>query len=593
MRFPVLRVLDRLPGSGRVREFDRRWNSSEPFAFSRTQVTVCAVAAAIAGVVSASVALRQSAPTIHPDEWGFLLNGRVIFGHNEATIPTGSFYPAGFGLVTGLLGEITGTLAGAYRGTLVVNAVLCVLVALASHKVARDVFGLEGRPALVAALLSYVVPGTIVTSLFAWAETAARLAFLLFVLGFHRVAGSRRAAGLCVLGFLVGLMPALHGRYTLFLPLVCGVFLWWGWRRDVSRIAAIGACTLTAVGYVLSYLLNRYVKTRLYLESYDQENRLLRRLVNPTVWPALLRTMVGQSWYLVATMAGFLAVGAAWGVWLVRSRGGIRTLRTDPLRLTTAMVLGCTALLIFTGGLQLLYGYRGDHLIYGRYVEILVPALIVMSCAGAVSNPLLARRAWLSGAVATAVVAVVYVVVDWGDGVKGGWIRHEIVFPNIIGTDAVRYLVQPGLLTFAAVFAAAGVALWWTSRRSGALAVASLLVVLAVGSTWSAEQSVLPRTWRHEQSGESVQVVEQSGADLIGFDTGQRNDRAYYYLRWKLFPVRLVRFDISAPGSVIPTEYSCVYGFGNRPPADGVWRIVAEEKVLERVLWQRAGTDRC
>jgi hypothetical protein len=44
---------------------------------------------------------------------------------------------------------------------------------------------------------------------------------------------------------------------------------------------------------------------------------------------------------------------------------------------------------------------------------------------------------------------------------------------------------------------------------------------------------------------------------------------------------------------VIPSEYSCVYGFGNRPPADGVWRIVAEEKVLERVLWQRAGTDRC
>jgi hypothetical protein len=415
----------------------------------------------------------------------------------------------------------------------------------------------------------------------------------LFVLGFHRVAGRRSAAGLCGLGFFVGLMPALHGRYTLFLPLVCGVFLWWGRHRDASRTAAVAGCTLAAAGYVLSYLLNRYVKTRLYLESYDQENRLLRRLVNPTVWPALLRTMVGQSWYLVATMAGFLAVGVAWGVWFVRSRGGLRSLRTDPMRITAAMVLGCTALLIFTGGLQLLYGYRGDHLIYGRYVEILVPALIVMSCAGAVSSPLLARRAWLSGAVITAVVAVVYVVVDWGDGVKGGWIRHEIVFPNIIGTDAVRYLVQPGLLTFAAVFAAVGGALWWTSRRSGALAIASMLVLLAVGSAWSAEQSVLPRTWRHEQSGETVPALRESGADLIGFDTGQRNDRAYYYLRWKLFPVRLVRFDISAPGSVIPAEYSCVYGFGNRPPADGVWRIVAEEKVLERVLWQRAGTDRC
>jgi hypothetical protein len=226
-------------------------------------------------------------------------------------------------------------------------------------------------------------------------------------------------------------------------------------------------------------------------------------------------------------------------------------------------------------------------------VEILVPALIVMSVAGAALNPLLARRAWLTGAVATAVVAVVYVIVDWGDGVKGGWIRNEIVFPNIVGTDAVRYLVQPGLITFAAVFSAFGLALWWTSRRSGALAMASLLLLLAVGSTWSAERSVLPRTLRHQQSGETVAALRDAGTTLLGFDTGQRNDRAYYYLRWKLFPVRLVRFDISAPGSSIPAEYSCVYGFGNRPPADGEWRIVAEEKVLERVLWQRAGSDRC
>ncbi|MGA1361867.1 MAG: hypothetical protein ACO36A_02980 [Ilumatobacteraceae bacterium] len=576
-----------------VREFDRRWNNPEPFVFTRAHVIVCAVAAAVAGVVSASVAFRQMAPTIHPDEWGFLLNGRVLFGHDEAVIPTGSFYPAGFGLVTGLLGEVTGTLSGAYRGTLIVNVVLCVLVALAAHRVARRVFGLDARPALIAALLAYVVPGTLVTALFAWAETAARLAFLVFVLAFHRVVHTRSAAGLCGLGLYVGLMPALHGRYTLFLPLVGAVFLWWAWHRDAARIAAAAACGFMVLGYAGSYVLNRYVKTRLYLESYDQENRLLRRLINPTVWPALLRTMVGQSWYLVATMAGFLLVGGVWGVSVVRSRGGLRTLRTDPVRLTAAVMLGCTALLVFTGGLQLLYGYRGDHLIYGRYVEILVPALIVMSVAGAALNPLLARRAWLTGAVATAVVAVVYVIVDWGDGVKGGWIRNEIVFPNIVGTDAVRYLVQPGLLTFAAVFSALGLALWWTSRRSGALAMASLLALLAVGSGWSAERSVLPRTLRHQQSGETVAALRDAGTALLGFDTGQRNDRAYYYLRWKLFPVRLVRFDISAPGSSIPAEYSCVYGFGDRPPADGEWRIVAEEKVLERVLWQRAGSDRC
>jgi hypothetical protein len=261
--------------------------------------------------------------------------------------------------------------------------------------------------------------------------------------------------------------------------------------------------------------------------------------------------------------------------------------------LTLLVVLSCSGLLVFTGGLQLLYGNRGDHLIYGRYVEILVPTLIVLSVAAASHDALLARRAWLTGAVATAVVAAVYVLVDWGDGVKGGWVRNEIVFPNIIGTDAVRYLVQPGLITFALVFSLVGGALWWVSRSGGGRAVVALVVVLAVGSVWSVERSILPRTWRHARSGESVALVRDSGARLIGFDTGERNDRSYYYLRWKLFPVRVVRFDISAPGSVIPEGYSCVYGFGNRPPADGQWRVVADERVLERVLWQRVDADHC
>lgn len=551
------------------------------------------LAAVVAGAFSVSVAFRQAAPTIHPDEWGFLLDGRVIFGHHEAPMPTGSFYPAGFGLVTGLLAEITGDLAGAYRGTLLVNAFLCLAVGFAAYRVSRRVFAMSVSAAVVAATLSYVVPGTVVSALFAWPEVAARLAFLLFVLFFHRVATSRGTVAMCLFGLFVGVMPALHGRYTLFLPVVCLVYLWWGWHRDVPRVRALTGCVATTVGYAFAYALNRYVKVRLYTESYDQENRLLRRLINPTVWPALLRTMTGQMWYLVGTLAGFLAVGVVWAVVEVRRAGGLRAVRTDPLRLTLAVLLACAGLLIFTGGLQLLYGNRGDHLIYGRYVEILVPALIVLSCAAASREALLARRAWLLGAVVTAVVAAVYVVVDWGDGVKGGWVRNEIVFPNIVGTDAVRYLVQPGLITFAAVFAAAGMALWWVSRSGGGRAVAALVVVLAVGSAWSADRSVLPRTWRHAESGETVPLIRDPGATLVGFDTGERNDRAYYYLRWKLFPVDLVRFDISAPGSVIPSQYSCVYGFGNRTPADGEWRIVAEEKVLERVLWQRVGTDHC
>lgn len=576
-----------------LRRLDRRLHADGSVDFTRLHRRVALLSAAAAGLVSLSVALRQYGPTVHPDEWGFLLNGRVIMGHTEAQIPTGSFYPAGFGLVTGPLAELTGSLAAGYRATLIVNFLLCVMVGVTARLVARRVFSMGESAATVAGALAFVVPGTIVTSLFAWPETAARLAFLVFVLWFHRIAQERRGGPMLLFGFLVGLMPGLHGRFTLVLPVVCSVFLRWGLRRDISRVLAVGVCAVTTCGYVCSYLLNRFVKTSLYGASYDQENRLLRRLVDPSLWPALVRTMTGQSWYLVATTGGLVAVAVVYMVGRVRSGGGLRTVRTDPTRLTCLVIVVNTALLVFTGGLQLLFGNRGDHLIYGRYVEILVPVILVAGCAAVEASRLLALRAWLSGAIGTFAVALLYVLVDMGDGVKGGWARNDIVFPNIVGTDAMRYVVRPGLVTFGAAFAVVGLLLWWFYRRHGAWAPVLMVVLLAVGSSWSAQRSILTRTDDLEATGVSVDYVRDAGGTLIGFDEGVRNDRSYYYLRYRLHPVALVRFDISSPDAVIPAGFACLYGFPNKPPQGGQWRIVADEIPLRRVLWQRVGTDRC
>jgi len=226
-------------------------------------------------------------------------------------------------------------------------------------------------------------------------------------------------------------------------------------------------------------------------------------------------------------------------------------------------------------------------------VEILVPVLLVAGCAALEHSRLLSLRAWLAGSVAIVGVALLYVLIDMGDGVKGGWSRNDIVFPNIVGTDAMRYLVTPGLVTFGIAFALAGAVLWWVFRRGGMWAPVLMVVLLAAGSSWSAQRSIFSRTDDLRATKATVEFVRQSGGTLIGFDEGVRNDRSYYYLRYKLHPVALVRFDISGPDAVIPAEYSCVYGFPNKPPSDGEWRIVADEIPLKRVLWQRTGTDRC
>jgi hypothetical protein len=248
---------------------------------------------------------------------------------------------------------------------------------------------------------------------------------------------------------------------------------------------------------------------------------------------------------------------------------------------------------IFTGGLQLLYGNRGDHLIYGRYVEILVPALLVIACVGIEKSFVMAQRAWLLTGLFVGALSLLYVLIDGGDGVKGGYSRNDIVFPNIVGTDIVRYLVSPSLVNFGAVFVLVALLLWTIARRHGMWSVVVLTVALAAGSMYSGSRSILSRTDDLVAVQQTLATVRESGTQLVGFDMGVRNDRSYYYLRYKLHPIKIVRFDISGPDAVIPSEYSCVYGMPNRPPSDGEWTIVADEVVLQRVLFQRVGTTHC
>jgi hypothetical protein len=109
-----------------------------------------------------TVAARMMSPTIHPDEWGFLTNGQALIGHVEAPIPTGSFYPAGFGIVTGLAGLVTGSISGAYRVTLFVNILFAILTAWCAGRVAVKTFKTSQQVGLLASALVLVLPGTIV-----------------------------------------------------------------------------------------------------------------------------------------------------------------------------------------------------------------------------------------------------------------------------------------------------------------------------------------------------------------------------------------------------------------------------------------------
>jgi hypothetical protein len=577
----------------RLIALEKSIHSNNPVEISQFFSRVSVFWAAIVALFMTSIALRMTGPTIHPDEFGFLINGQVLIGRVEAPIPTGSFYPAGFGLVTGLGHLVTGSMSGAYSFSLLVNVFLACLTAWCAMRLAVKGFGVSRGMGLMAGALVLVFPGTIVSAMFSWAETAARLSFLILVAIVLRVAHTMTARDIIGLGIFVGAMPALHGRFTLLIPVVGVLMGYWVVRKRIALSLGVGSLVVMLVAYAGSFALNTFLKTSVYTTAYDQEARLLRRVVDPSLWPALIRTMVGQSWYLVATSFGLFAVGLVYMVVRVIAGWGKSRPVNDAESAVFFVVVFGTLAVVFTGGLQVLYGDRGDHLIYGRYVEMVVPVFLVVACVAFERSVLLVQRVLLCSVVFIPVVALSYVVINGGDGVKGGFYRNLIVFPNIVGTDFARHVVRPGLITFGFFFMFATFLLWLLARWRGSLALVACVIAVGAASMYSGDRSIIVRTKVLDASGETVAYASANGATQVGFDAGISNDRAYYTMRYLLHPVSLTMLDISSPESKIPAGLSCAYGWADRPPNEPGWQIVTQEQVLGRVLWQRVNVASC
>jgi uncharacterized membrane protein len=66
----------------------------------------------------------------------------------------------------------------------------------------------------------------------------------------------------------------------------------------------------------------------------------------------------------------------------------------SPERFAFVFILMTFAFLIVLGALQLALGKRADHYIYGRYVEMCIPALFAVACVALERTKLLAERLW-------------------------------------------------------------------------------------------------------------------------------------------------------------------------------------------------------
>lgn len=575
--------------------FDRHARP-RPMTSSR-RITVLAIVCMAASLIIALVtAARIHGPSIRPDEWGYLLNGQVLLGHEEVRLPFSSMYPAGFGLITGAWAWIGGSLHTAYRLTLFTNiALLAVLGYLVFTFTVNTLKASRMAGYLVAALV-IASPGTLAGSLFALPETLCKVVFMLLVVLIGSVVSRPRTIVIIFFGAVSGLAPIFSSRLVAITVSAVVLLIALAWNGIVSRSAALLGAGSLVVGYVITRSMNSIVSDTLYVGRRSGESRILNRAFTVHLWPEVIREIVGQIWYVSAATACLGLVGLVVMVRAVarRARAYKRSDEQSPERFSYVFILMTFAFLIVLGALQLALGKRADHYIYGRYVEMCIPALFAVSCVALERTKSVAVRFWRWSIVFFAFLTAMYVLLVGADVV---WRAISIDGPmrtaNVLAIDALSHAVRrPGLLTMTPVLCAVSIAVVYLYMRKRELALVVLAGLLLVSSTWTASSTLINRSSPDRGVGVALQSVSHSDSSRVAYDGLKPQDRNYYTLRYASHPSLIVWVDTRAENR-IPESFSCLYGYEDRRPVDGEWEIIGREASIERVLWRRVGESVC
>ena len=548
------------------------------------------------GVLLVVSAFIVHAPSVRPDELGFLLNGQVLIGNDETPLAEGfrSFYPAGFGFFTAIAAYLGGTIAAQFRISLLFNIAFAVGTVWVLAQWAMRHLAATKQWAWVIAIAVAVAPTVAANSLFAWSESLSRLGFAALVLLVFEVARRPCWANCIATGLLAAYLPVVHGRFTLVLPFSALALVVVGISRDrLRRLACLSGVAVAAVTYVLLSRVNVWLRDQLYTGSSGKEGRMIDKFLDPTNTSSIVRGFIGQSWYLVATTFGILAVGVV--VLCSDAISGLVTRRRAQL-VGPLFTVGASFLVVLTSALQLVNVIRPDHLVYGRYAEVVAPVLMTAGVAGLLTRRKYATAGWLSG-IGAIVVLISAMALAAGRDELRSMIAEGKFFaaPNAIGLDIPRRFLEPmGYFSVGIFFLvlAVTVALAW--RKSPIWGITAVVILGVTSTAYSATRTIIPyRDYSDSITLDDV-IRENSPRNdssvLVGIDTLGIGGQTMYDYRYLLHPIQIRRVTLLDP---TPDDLDCIITGPGQPLDPTEWENIAVDDHRGLLLWKRQGLDSC
>ncbi|MDX6676916.1 MAG: hypothetical protein QOE31_968, partial [Solirubrobacteraceae bacterium] len=419
-----------------------------------------------------AISLARSGPVIMADEAGYLLNARILAGGMPGEMGSSPFYRGGYSLLVAPILSLGGDPVLSYHAVLALNAVLAASLVPLLYVLLTRCFDVAPPAAAWSALAGAAYPSVTALSQVALSENAlfALTAAWLLVVGLllraptagHALRWSA-AAGLCAAA-----LWTVHGRMVVAVVLTALVLVVAAAQRRIGRAAAAAGLAVLAGGMLAGRLLNDWlIATNYDGRAIDELRGALTPLRHVDGILAVLRNLVGQGWYLLTATLGVVVLLVA-GV-APRALARLRARRGEPGDLVLVVLLATTAGLLAVSSLWFATVTRADQLVYGRYVEPVVPALLAVGLA-------LAGRARLRAGALVAGLAGLTVAVAalrLGLDVPGEPSRWNVAaLPSVTGSIGAPVIAVAGVVACAALWLFALVA----RRRPAALAPLALVL---------------------------------------------------------------------------------------------------------------------
>jgi hypothetical protein len=523
----------------------------------------------------AAISIGRGGPTIFADETGYLVNARVIGGGVPGELSGAALYRGGYSLLILPAHWLGGSPVSEYRWVLIINALLSSLVFPLVYLLLSRPYRVPPRTALAAAFLAALYPPLVVSTQFAAPESLLPVLVLLAALALAGVVTAHTPRGAIgwalVCGACAGALATTHSRTAPLAALLVVLLLALAVLRPDLRGGSIAGVAAAVALTLAGQRLNAWLNEQSWGSRQDAD---LQRVLDNARAIASLRNvgalLLGQYWYLFVATFGLVALGLVHATTRAvpprTGQGGsggtpdeapamlplpgrfLATLRSAGEReaggvpLVGVFLVGSVVGLGALAGLFLDPPLRPDHVVYGRYLEILAPPLLGLGVVRLWT--LRARRLLVELGLATVVAVLACLVATV---YKGGLVsRGPVNWYTVLGLPALaqtREQIRPLTATLAAL-AGAGVLLLLARRHRvwTALGLTAVLVATAV-----ALRVVIVEARDHAIYG--TQPVELSNvpglaeARGIAYDLAASTPVGLYGYQWQLERARFVLFD--------------------------------------------------